>query len=134
MSGPGRSEELDARARSFLIAGDESAIPAISQLLEAIGADRSVVVHIEVVDVEAVVELPDHPGASVDWHVLGPGDVPGSAMSGAVESIVDLPEAVWVAGEAAAVQHLRRYLFDDRELERSAVTARGYWKQGRSAS
>ena len=134
ISGPGRSEPLDAEARSFLLAGDESAIPAISQLLETIDADRSVTVHVEVTDANAVVELPEHRGASVDWHVLRSNDEPGSAMSAAVEGMDDLPDAVWVAGEAAAVQHLRRHLFDDRGLHRSAVTARGYWKHGRSAS
>lgn len=134
VSGPGRSEPLDADARSFLLAGDESAIPAIGQLLETIEADRSISVHVEVVGAEAVIELPDHPGATVEWHVLDPDDAPGTAMVAAVESVDDLPDQVWVAGEAAAVQRLRGHLFDERGLERSAVTARGYWKQGRSAT
>lgn len=134
VSGPGRSEPLDAEARSFLLAGDESAIPAISQLLEAIGPDRTVGVHVEVVDPVAVIELPEHPCATVDWHVLGSADEPGSAMVSAVQAVADLPDAVWVAGEAAAIQRLRTYLFDERGLQRSAVTARGYWKRGRSAT
>lgn len=134
VSGPGRSEAVDAEARSFLLAGDESAIPAIGQLLEAIGPDRSVTVHVEVVDADAAIELPEHPGATVEWHLLDSDDEPGSAMARAVEGIADLPDAVWVAGEAAAIQRLRGHLFDERGLERSAVTARGYWKQGRSAT
>ena len=134
VSGPGRSEPLDAEARSFLLAGDESAIPAIGQLLESIAADRSIIVHIEVVHADAVIDLPEHPGATMNWHVLGSDDAPGAAMCAAVEAMEELPDSVWVAGEAASIQHLRGYLFDVRELERSTVTARGYWKQGRSAS
>jgi len=41
---------------------------------------------------------------------------------------------VWVAGEAASVQRIRKHLFDQRGMTRSAATVRGYWKQGRSAT
>ena len=41
-------------------------------------------------------------------------------------------EKVWVAGEAAAVQRIRRHLFEDRGLSRRQATVRGYWKQGRA--
>ena len=39
---------------------------------------------------------------------------------------------VWVAGEAAAMQRIRRHLFEDRGLPRSQASVRGYWKHGRS--
>jgi NADPH-dependent ferric siderophore reductase len=39
---------------------------------------------------------------------------------------------VWAAGEAAAVQRIRRHLFQDRQLPRAQATVRGYWKHGRS--
>ena len=38
---------------------------------------------------------------------------------------------VWAAGEAAAVQRIRRYLFDERRDARDRTTVRGYWKHGR---
>ncbi|MEM9746793.1 MAG: siderophore-interacting protein [Actinomycetota bacterium] len=134
ISGPGRSEPLDESAASFLLAGDESAMPAIGQLLEEIPHDRSVDVHIEIVDNSAHIELPVHPGASVTWHLAEPGAAPGDAMAAAVEAIDDLADAVWVAGEAASVQRLRTHLFEVRGRSRSDVTARGYWKLGRSAT
>jgi NADPH-dependent ferric siderophore reductase len=134
ISGPGRSEDLDPSARSLLLAGDESAIPAIGQLLEAIPADRSIEVHIEIADPSARIELPAHPGATVIWHDAADGAAPGDAMVAAVMAIDALPDAVWVAGEAAAVQRLRKHLFDERGRSRSSVTARGYWKLGRSAT
>jgi len=40
---------------------------------------------------------------------------------------------LWAAGEAAAVQRIRRHLFVDRGLPRAHATVRGYWKHGRSA-
>ncbi len=134
VSGPGRSEILDPEARSFLLAGDESAVPAIGQLLESIAADCTVEVHIEITDPGARFELPDHPRATTTWHDAVTGAAPGDSFVSAVESVDRLPDAVWVAGEAAAVQRLRTHLFDERGLTRKRVTARGYWKLGRSAT
>jgi NADPH-dependent ferric siderophore reductase len=53
--------------------------------------------------------------------------------------MVDLVEAtditdqtwVWVAGEAAAVQAIRRDLLGERSIPRSRAVIRGYWKHGR---
>lgn len=133
ISGPGRSDDLDDAA-TYLLVGDESAMPAIAQLLEAIPDDRSVDAHIELTHPDAGIELPRHPGATVAWHVAASGAPPGAAMIAAVESIDDLPESVWVAGEAAAVQRLRTHLFDERRRSRSHTTVRGYWKRGRAAT
>jgi NADPH-dependent ferric siderophore reductase len=134
ISGPGRSETIDDDARSHLLVGDESAIPAIGQLLEAFDADHRVDVHIEIAAPDAVLELPEHPNATVTWHPCTPDAAPGTAMVAVVESVAELPDSVWVAGEAAAVQRIRTHLFDERGRTRANVTARGYWKHGRSAT
>ena len=42
--------------------------------------------------------------------------------------------AVWVAGEAAGVQRIRRHLFEERGLTRAQATVRGYWKHGRAGT
>lgn len=134
ISGPGRGYEIDIHASTYLLVGDETAIPAIDQLLEAIPTTTAVDVHIEVADPAARLELHDHPSATVQWHELPDGSEPGAAMFSAVESIERLPEAIWIAGEAAAVQRLRKHLFDGRGVPRPAATIRGYWKLGRSAT
>lgn len=134
ISGPGRGYEVDETASAYLLAGDETAIPAISQLLEVLPTEMPVRVHIEVADAAARLDLPAHPGAEVTWHELPDGARPGDALVAAVESVDDMPDAVWVAGEAAAVQRIRTHLFDARGMTRSAATVRGYWKLGRSAT
>lgn len=134
ISGPGRSEPIDPDAMSHLLVGDESAIPAIGQLLEAIPPDRSVEVHVEITVPGARFELPSHPRSTVTWHTANPGDAPGTTLVAAVKALSTLPDAVWIAGEAATVQQLRTHLFDERGRQRSTVTARGYWKHGRSAT
>jgi NADPH-dependent ferric siderophore reductase len=39
---------------------------------------------------------------------------------------------VWAAGEAAAVQRIRRHLFEELAVARSHTWIRGYWKHGRA--
>lgn len=134
VSGPGRGYEIDSDATSYLLAGDETALPAIGQLLEWLPDDMPVAVHVEIADPSARLDLPDHPRAEVDWHELPRGSEPGAALITAVEQLGEVPPAVWVAGEAAAVQRIRKHLFDARGMTRSAATVRGYWKKGRSAT
>lgn len=134
VSGPGRGYEIDTSASAYLLAGDETAIPAISQLLEELPHDTPVLVHVEIADPAARLDLPPHPAAEVTWHELPEGAAPGDALAGAVEAMDEVPEVVWVAGEAASMQRIRKHLFDVRGRSRDTVTARGYWKQGRSAT
>ena len=132
VSGPGRGYAIDRDAPAFLLAGDESAIPAISQLLECLPAATPVQVHIEVAHSDGRLALPDHPGSTVQWHDLPPDGTAGDALVVAICSCQVLPGTrVWTAGEAAAVQRIRRHLFEDRGLPRSHATIRGYWKHGR---
>lgn len=134
VSGPGRGYTVDASAPAFLLAGDETAIPAISQLLEVLPGSAWVEVHVEVGAPDARLELPAHAGAVVSWHDLPAGAPPGEAMVAAVKS-AELPEGVrvWAAGEAAAVQRIRKHLFEERGLPRTQASVRGYWKVGRAA-
>jgi NADPH-dependent ferric siderophore reductase len=132
ISGPGRGYTIDPDAPSFFLAGDETAVPAISQLLEALPPEKPVDVHIEVAHPDARIELPHHPHLTATWHDLSPGAQPGDALVDAVRQADLVPSVrVWVAAEAAAVQKIRRHLFDDRGLTRSQTTVRGYWKHGR---
>lgn len=133
VSGPGRGYTIDGQAAAFLLGGDETAIPAISQLIEALPADRPVQVHVEIAHAGAGIPLPDHPGAAVSWHHLPTGAPPGDALVAAVGSVELVPDSrVWVAGEAAAMQRIRRHLLEDLGLPRSRTTVRGYWKHGRA--
>lgn len=135
VSGPGRGYEVEPDAPAFLLAGDETAIPAISQLLEAVPAGTPVQAHIEVVHPDARLALPSHPGAAVTWWDLPPGAAPGDALLMAVRDAELVPGTrVWAAGEAAGVQRIRRHLFEERGWARAHASVRGYWKHGRSGN
>jgi NADPH-dependent ferric siderophore reductase len=134
ISGPGRGYAIDEDAPAFLLAGDETAIPAITQLLELVPRATPVNVHIEIGDPDARITLPDHPRATVEWHELPSGATPGELLIAAVSETDIAPGTkIWAAGEAAAVWRIRRHLFDDLGLPRAQATVRGYWKHGRAA-
>lgn len=132
VSGPGRGYTVDEGASSMLLAGDETALPAIAQLLEVVPPATTVDVIVEVARPDARIPLPDHPRAKLRWVDLPDGAPPGDALVAAVRTAPIADGApVWVAGEAAAVQRIRRNLFDDRGLSRRQATVRGYWQRGR---
>ncbi len=133
ISGPGRGYAIDPEAPAFLLAGDETAIPAITQLLDILPAAKPVQVFVEVAVPEARLALPDRPGTEVGWLDLPPGAPPGATLEAAVQGVDIAPGTrVWAAGEAAAVQRIRRHLFGERGLPRPQATVRGYWKHGRA--
>ena len=135
LSGTGRGYEIDPSLTGLLLAGDESALPAISVLLEALPPSTNVTVLAEVTHPDARFELPSHPGATVTWLDLPAGAAPGDALVAAIGAATIAPDArVWVAGEAAAVQRIRTLLFDERGLPRGRCTVRGYWKHGRAGT
>ena len=129
VSGPGRGYEIDPTARSFLLAGDESALPAIETLLRALSPESEVRVLIEVGQPDDRLELPAHPGASLESVTHDPGSPPGASLVAAVTSLrIDPETRVWAAGEAAAMQRIRRYLTEECDHPRSRIVVRGYWK------
>lgn len=133
VAGTGRGYEIAPHADSFLLVGDESALPAIVTLLDVLPAAANVRVLVEVGD-DARLELPVRAGWSVHWFTAGTGAATGDALVGAVRD--DPPSSatrVWAAGEAAAMQRLRR-LLGELGHDRSLTVVRGYWKLGRRSA
>jgi NADPH-dependent ferric siderophore reductase len=133
ISGPGRGYAIAPDATAFVLGGDESAIPAMSQLLGALPEEAAVHVRVEIAEADSRIALPEHPNARVEWCELSAGAPPGDALVTAIREVEMVPGGrVWVAGEAAAVQRIRRYLFEDLAMPRALTTVRGYWKHGRA--
>jgi NADPH-dependent ferric siderophore reductase len=134
LSGPGRGTTIDQGAREWLIAGDESAIPAMCQVIETLPVEAVAHVIVEIEHHDARHPLPDRP-VRVEWLVREPGSVPGSVLTDAVQQAeITAGVRVWAAGEAASMQLIRRYLFDEREIPRQHTIIRGYWKHERAGS
>lgn len=133
VAGPGREYTPSPDASWYLIAGDESAVPAIGTLLELISPDIPTTVLIEVKDTNDEQPIPTPQGASIRWLHRAQGDLPGDALLRAIRE-TPLPKdpmgRVWVACEAMAVRAIRRHLLLDRGFAPAAVHTRGYWKYG----
>ena len=141
IAGPGRSYALDAQAQWLLIAGDESAIPAVATILEAVPDGVRTEVLLEVNDAadEFAIALV-RPDVDIRWlhraqPLIGHG---GTARAGvellsaisAFQPPARAPGSVYVACEADAMRRIRQHLLLERALPREWVTTRGYWKQG----
>ena len=132
VSGPGRGYTIETNASGYIIGGDESAIPAIRQLIVAMPTSIPTRVYIEVASLDTRVELVQADHVTVEWLASTTGAPPGTALADAAIAAPIAPTThVWIAGEAAAVQRVRRHLFTEREFPRAQATIRGYWKHGR---
>ena len=78
ISGPGRGYPIDPDASGFLLGGDESAIPAIGQLLEALPGDKPVQVLVEVAHPDARLELPPVPAPPCSGSTCPPAPRPAT--------------------------------------------------------
>ncbi len=127
VSGPGRAYSTDHGANAFVLVGDETAIPAICQLLEHLPT-VPISVHIAVRYDDAIVDL--HRDVATTWHVTSDRMPADEQLFKAITSM-DLTPGVqfWGAGEAAAMQRIRKHLFNERSFPRSHTTIRGYWKR-----
>jgi NADPH-dependent ferric siderophore reductase len=133
ISGTGRGYEIDPGAAWFLLAGDESALPAIGTLLAALPATAAVAVIAEVAQAGAEIDLPTVSASTLRWVVRSEGAPPGEGLVQAVTSVTLEPGTkVWAGGEAAAMQRLRRLFFEERGVPRGDAVIRGYWKHGRA--
>jgi NADPH-dependent ferric siderophore reductase len=133
LMGPGGGYAPNPAADWHLLAGDESALPAIGAALERLPAGARALVFAEVAGPgEEQAELQGGPGVELTW-VHRDGE-PGAALVSAVRA-VDLPAGnghVFVHGEAAAVRELRRHLRAERGLDPEFTSISGYWRRGDS--
>ena len=133
ISGPGAGFVYPAEAERLLVLGDETAIPAITQLVEMAPDDLALDIHVETIRADAALDLEVRQVDGIRWHVSAEGAHPGSSLAAVVEAIDDLPAGtdVWAAGEASAMQRIRNHLFRTIGLDRTRATVRGYWKPAR---
>ncbi|MGW7401232.1 siderophore-interacting protein [Streptomyces cyaneofuscatus] len=116
-------------AERMLLAGDETALPAIATVLEALPGTTSALVYAEIADAGEEVELPAAAGGvEVRWVHRDRGGSLVAAVRGAGAGL-DGVGAAWVAGEASAVRALRRHLVGERGLPKGAVEFSGYWRR-----
>lgn len=132
----GSSPLGDRPARWLLLAGDETALPAIGRILAAADAGTRGVALLEVAGPEEEQPLPGPDGVELRWLHRGttaPGE--GTLLADAVAGL-DRPAEedlfAWVAAESATVRAVRADLRGRWRLGRAQHHAIGYWRRGRA--
>jgi NADPH-dependent ferric siderophore reductase len=126
-----------------LLAGDETALPAISVALEALPANAIGQVFIETAGPGDEIPLTAPDGVQINWiYRGGRADLIGEDRAGEhaplIEAVTSGPWLpgqvhVFIHGEAQAVMHnLRPYIRKDREVDAKWASISGYWRRGRT--
>ncbi|MFC4068239.1 siderophore-interacting protein [Actinoplanes subglobosus] len=126
--GPGGGYAPDAAADWHLLAGDESALPAISAALERMPEGARVHAFLEVSgpDEEQKIETPAD--AEITWLHRDAGE----RLVDAVRGLAFPPGRVqaFVHGEANFVRDLRRFLRVEHGIPMDQLSISGYWRRG----
>jgi NADPH-dependent ferric siderophore reductase len=133
-SGPGGGYAPDEEADWHLLAGDESALPAIGAAVERLQPGARARVIVEVEDETEEQKFGGAGDLEVTWLHRTASGVRGDALVAAVEGLTFAPGDVhvFVHGEAGFVQRLRRHLLTERGLDRKRVSISGYWRVGKN--
>lgn len=131
IAGPGKTQGIPVGADRLLVAGDDTAIPAIARLLEELPDDTRGRVLIDVEHETHAQELRGPAGVDVTWLPRNPSASHPDALLEAVRrtALADGEWFAWLAGEQSAVQRIRRHLVHDRRMPKSAIDFTGYWKR-----
>lgn len=110
-----------------LLAGDETALPAIGRFLDERPVDVPVQVVVTIGAESARQDLALREGDTVRWVVAPEGD--RVALDEAVRALEWWPGQVyaWAASESRALLPVRRYLTRERTVPRTHVDVTGYW-------
>lgn len=115
----------------LLLAGDETALPAIGTLIESLPEGARAVAYVEVRDAAEEQRFDTRGEVTVHW--LHRGEVPAGRSDVLLEAVRDAecPAGsvfAWLAGESGTVRALRRHLVDERGVEKRSVDFAGYWR------
>ena len=132
------------KAHTVLLAGDETAVPAIGAILANMNREARGIAFIEIPDLRDSRAIDAPAGVEVRWLARS---VPGTALLGdavrhwAKDLLASAPESDqlssgglygWLAGESSRVTAMRRCLVSEVGLNPQYVTFMGYWRAGRS--
>lgn len=134
VGGPRGSKVLAGRPDAWLLAGDETAVPAMRRFAQAMDADAVGRIFVEVEDAahELAIDAPAGVGVEQVHRDHAPA---GSALAARLDAIgADKRPAGSVFGFVAAEQSIvkpgRALLLDRWGLSTDQVTVKGYWKRG----
>lgn len=134
VGGPGAKKLVDFTADWFFIAGDLTALPAISVNLEQLPHNAKGYAVIEAIHESDTINMNLPAGIDVHWVMNPTPEKPNSKLADAVKALPWLEDDgrvnVWVACEFESMRSLRRYFKQERKVDRRDIYASSYWKIG----
>lgn len=117
-------------ASKVLLAGDESALPAVLGILRDIPADSTGTAIIEVPHDEDRQPVTGPAGVEVHWIVRDAASRPGSQALAAVRELTfdGAPVSAFFAGEQELATGGRRHLVNELGVPKASVDFTGYWR------
>lgn len=119
----------------YLLAGDETALPAISRRLEELPEQSSVIVLIEVQGQEDEQPLTAKAHVACHWLHRGNAVAGETTLLDAAAREISLPEGegyIWVACESDTAKRLRSIFIEQHRHPKQWIKASGYWQRGSS--
>ena len=117
----------------YLFAGDETALPAISAIIENVPASAKGVAFIEVANAAEEQQIITESGIEINWlHRNGIAAGHDNKLIKAVLSVT-VPESsvkrlVWIAAEFVTTKELRNHFKETCQLDKTELHATAYWK------
>ena len=135
IAGPKNSALLPRNVDWLLVAGDETALPAIGRLLDELPEDLPATVIVEVSDPSRQIPLTGGPHVDLRWvHRTAAGD--DNPLFEAIRALQWREGEVyaWVSGEATALKPIRAHLKHERQVPPDCLEVTGYWKRSAAPS
>lgn len=134
IGGPRGSMVITGRPDAWLLAGDETAVPAMRRFAHLMDADAVGRILVEVAGADHALHLDAPPGVHVE-QVYRDGAPAGSALVDRLDSLDadDRPAGDvfgFIAAEQAIVKAGRALLLDRWRMASDQVVVKGYWKRG----
>ncbi|CAN5505130.1 siderophore-interacting protein [soil metagenome] len=135
IGGPFRSIVAKAFSR-VLLAGDETGLPGLGRAIEELPPDTRATVVIEIANASEEQQFPANDNVDLRWVHRNDWDGEGMSPLEAAVREVEIPESsclVLITGESGSVRGIRRYLINERGLDKTWAYFVGYWKRGAKA-
>lgn len=132
VGGPRGSHVVAADFDTYVMVGDETALPAIGRWLEELPAHARAIAIIEIEDARERQVLPSRAGVDLRWiERAGAREGDGDALERALRDLPSPPgdSYYWIATESRRARTLRNHLIDERGIDKDWVKATGYWKR-----
>ncbi|MDY7100702.1 MAG: siderophore-interacting protein [Actinomycetota bacterium] len=135
VAGPKASYVYPTDLDWFLLAADETGLPAVGRFVEEARPGTVARIVVEVADEADRQELtpPPFTDITITWVARGSSPVGDSPLLAEAVAAAELPPGngfAWIAAEHGAAQRVRRHVRDVRAIPAEHTRAKAYWRAG----